>query len=117
MQPAKFFSATILASTLLGACSIYHPQIQQGNIITPKMIASIKPGMNKSSVKYLLGSPDIQNPWNADKWYYVYTNKQQGLPAVTNKLILTFNEEGKLTHVSGNYPSPAPLRYKTYHAN
>lgn len=71
--------------------------------------------MTKAQVRYLLGSPDINDPWNANKWYYLYANHQQGLPPVSNRLILTFSNN-KLAHVTGNYPPPAALRYKTYKA-
>lgn len=110
-------TALLLGTLSLSGCALfqpYHQQIQQGNIITPKMIAELKPGMTQTQVKYILGTPDIQDPWTTSTWFYVYTNRQDGRPVVQNKLIVHFDKAGKLVNIEGTYPPPAQLQYKTY---
>lgn len=100
----------------LSGCSLfrpYHQQIQQGNIITSQMIAKIKPGMTRKQVEFVLGTPNIQDPWHPHKLYYAYTNKEDGLPVVANRLVLSF-KDGKLDSIDGTYPPPSTLQYKTY---
>ena len=102
---------------MLTGCVVFRPYmmpIQQGNIITPKMIAKLKPGMSKQQVVYILGTPDITNPYQPNTLYYVYTNQHNYLPRSESQLIVTFKND-KLADISGNYPPPAKLQYKTVH--
>lgn len=47
--------------------------IQQGTIITPEMVAQLKPGMTRSQVRFVMGTPTISDPFHQDRWDYVYT--------------------------------------------
>ena len=38
---------------------IYRPSIQQGNVVTQKMINEVRPGMARRQVRYLLGTPQM----------------------------------------------------------
>ena len=110
--PALTLSLSLLS---LGACTPYQQQIQQGNIISTDMINKLTPNMTKEQVAYLLGTPDIQNPWNSDQWYYVYTNKEEGQSLVKHRLVLDFKDD-KLSHIEGNYAPPSPLQYTVVEA-
>jgi len=46
--------------------------VQQGNYITEDMIAKLKPGMTRSQVRFLLGTPLLVDPFHADRWDYLY---------------------------------------------
>lgn len=47
--------------------------VQQGTIITPEMVDQLKPGMTRSQVRMVMGTPTINDPFNQDRWDYVYT--------------------------------------------
>jgi len=108
-----FILLALLLGSMLSRCMPYQQQIQQGNIITPAMMASLKPGLDKEQVAYLLGTPDIKNPWNQDEWYYVYTNKEDSKPLVEHQLKLIFDTHQKLIKIEGTYAPPSPLQYTT----
>lgn len=59
-----------LAVALLGAC--YKIDIQQGNVIDAERIERLRPGMSKLQVETLLGRPLLIDPFNADRWDYIY---------------------------------------------
>jgi outer membrane protein assembly factor BamE len=68
--------STAIFIVLLGACSFFEPHkvpVQQGNIVTQKMIDQLQPGMNKSQVKFILGSPLLVDPLHANQWHYTYS--------------------------------------------
>ena len=59
---AKFF--VLLAFMLLTGCSflphiLYKIDVQQGNVVTDEMLEKLKPGMTKSQVLFVMGSPLI----------------------------------------------------------
>ena len=61
--------------TSLSGCFLYKPDIQQGNLITAKMISELQPGMTKREVSRILGSPLINDPFNKDRWDFYYSMK------------------------------------------
>jgi outer membrane protein assembly factor BamE len=58
-------------STLLGACA-YRMDIQQGNFLDAETVAQIQEGMTRKQVRFLLGTPMIEDPFHAERWDYVY---------------------------------------------
>lgn len=112
-------SQTVLLTglILLGtSCTPYQQQVQQGNIITQAMMDKIKPEMTKQQVAYVLGTPNIKNPFDQNQWVYFYSNKEDGKTLVQNHLVLDF-VNNKLSHISGTYAPPAQLQYTTYQAS
>lgn len=51
---------------------IYKLDVQQGNIITAEMLMGLKPGMTRVQVKYVLGTPLIQDSFHENRWDYIY---------------------------------------------
>jgi outer membrane protein assembly factor BamE len=56
----------------LSAC-VYRPTIQQGNLLQLDEIDQVKVGMTRSQVRYVLGTPMVSDPFEPDRWDYVYT--------------------------------------------
>ncbi|MBA3563910.1 MAG: outer membrane protein assembly factor BamE [Gammaproteobacteria bacterium] len=55
----------------LSAC-VYRIDVQQGNYLEPETIEQVEPGMTRSQVRFLLGTPMVADPFHADRWDYVY---------------------------------------------
>jgi outer membrane protein assembly factor BamE len=67
---------TILAATAaavaISGC-VYRPTIQQGNLLQLDDIEQVQVGMTRSQVRYILGTPMVSDPFEPDRWDYVYT--------------------------------------------
>jgi len=66
---------------LLASCSTLTPykiDVQQGNAITQEMVAKLKPGMSKSQVRFILGTPLLTDVFHADRWDYVFVDERAG---------------------------------------
>ncbi len=55
---------------------MYRPDLQQGNVITQEQVDQLVPGMSKSQVRFLLGTPMIADPYHQERWDYVYTMRK-----------------------------------------
>jgi outer membrane protein assembly factor BamE len=55
------------------SCTMHRVEIQQGNVITPEMVAQLKPGMTREQVQFVMGTASIMDPFHPDRWDYVYT--------------------------------------------
>lgn len=64
--------AAVLGSVATAGC-VYRPTIQQGNLLQLDEIEQVKVGMTRSQVRYILGTPMVSDPFQPDRWDYVYT--------------------------------------------
>ena len=68
LLPAVLLLATMLVST---AC-VYRANISQGNIVVEEDLDQVELGMTRNQVRFLLGTPMIDDPFHANRWDYVY---------------------------------------------
>jgi outer membrane protein assembly factor BamE len=61
----------VVPAGLTGGC-VYRLDVQQGNLLEQKDIEAILPGMTRSQVRYLLGTPLAATPFRTDRWDYMY---------------------------------------------
>lgn len=91
MHVLKKLSLIALSVLLAGCIHMYRFNIQQGNVITPDMLAQLKVGMTQEQVQYLMGTPVLTDPLNPNRWDYVYTYKPGGGKMSGKHLILYFS--------------------------
>jgi outer membrane protein assembly factor BamE len=100
----------------LASCSLlrpYTPPIDQGKHLNAKSIQNLHPGMSMKQIAYILGTPDIQDPFNTNNWYYVYTYQSTPASVREQKTLALEFKNGKLTEISGNYPPPQEINQKS----
>lgn len=69
----RLFIGSLAASlaTTLTAC-VYRVDVQQGNLLDDEDVEGVKPGMTRSQVRFLLGTPVVEDSFHKDRWDYVY---------------------------------------------
>ena len=101
-----------LAITCLTACGavgfpgVYRIDVEQGNIVTQDMVEQLQPGMSKRQVRFILGTPLIEDTFNRDRWDYVYNNRN-GLEVLSESTLTVVFECDTLVDVQGDFPTPA----------
>jgi outer membrane protein assembly factor BamE len=65
---------------LLSGC-VYRLPIQQGNHLDSEALGQVKPGMTRTQVRYLLGTPMVPGAFENDRWDYTYYLKLRRLQA------------------------------------
>ena len=97
----RLLFVTLLASSaFLTGCGSTVPvvkpfkmDIQQGNVVTSKMLLQLKPGMTKSQVKFIMGTPLIVDSFHSNRWDYFYQMRQAGKIKEQRRVILDFENE------------------------
>ena len=79
---------------------IHKIDIQQGNEISSEMLMMLKPGMTKSQVRFVLGTPLIQDTFHKERWDYVYTMSVDDIVIETRYVVLNFADE-QLKNITG----------------
>lgn len=85
--------------SLSGCHWIYQPTIQQGNVVTPQMLQSVKLGMTPEQIRYLLGNPVLIHTFTNNRWDYVYTLQVNGNTPLEKNVTLWFSQ-GKLVKMT-----------------
>ena len=89
-----FFLLAALATLLSGCLSVYQAEIQQGNVVTQEMIDKLKPGMTRSQVRFVLGTPLVSDPFHQDRWdYYYYLRRANEDIGEAQRLTVIFNND------------------------
>ena len=71
MRKTILLFLTIFCLALASGC-VYRATISQGNLIKQKDLDQAEVGMTRSQIRYLLGSPLIDDPFSRNRWDYVY---------------------------------------------
>lgn len=71
----------------------YVPDVVQGNFVSREQRQMLRPGMSRTQVRDVLGTPLITSLFHAERWDYVFTIRRQGVPAQQFRLTLTFRNE------------------------
>ncbi len=94
------------SDNLLGVITPYRIEVVQGNVVTQEQAAVVKPGMTRSQVRDVLGSPLLADVFHADRWDYVFTIRRQGTPPQARTVVALFDGETlKSIETGGELPS------------
>ena len=96
-----FIAACGSYSTNVPSIKPYKMDIQQGNVVTSKMMMQLRPGMTKSQVRFIMGTPLLVDSFHADRWDYFYQMRKDGRIIEQRRVILEF-EGDSLAHVRGD---------------
>lgn len=77
----------------LAGCTTYRIDIQQGNVVTQEMVAKLKPGMTRSQVKFVMGTPLVADVFHPNRWDYFYKFDKAGRPREQRTLTLVFDTD------------------------
>ena len=97
--------ALLVATALLGCASLqssdslfglitpYRIEVVQGNVVTQEQASRLQPGLTRTQVRDIMGSPLLTDPFHADRWDYVFTIRRQGAEPQRRAVVLTFDGE------------------------
>jgi outer membrane protein assembly factor BamE len=115
MRRTLMIIAVTAAAAMMNGC-VYRPPIQQGNLLQYEDVEQVKVGMTRSQVRYLLGTPMVSDPFEPDRWDYVYTLQVNRTSRVDRAHVVVFFDGDKVSKVerkSAPPPPPAPAAATT----
>lgn len=80
-------------SGVLGFITPYRLEVVQGNVVTQEQLALVKPGMTRTEVRDILGSPLLTDIFHADRWDYPFTIRRQGTAPQQRLVVVKFEGE------------------------
>lgn len=82
----------------LSAC-VYRANISQGNLIKQEDLDQAAVGMTKSQIRFLLGTPMIDDPFTRNRWDYVYYLKVGRRDTVQKRWVSVYFVDEKVSEI------------------
>ena len=117
MHLSKFSIIVVsLCSLFFAACSTYdsashglvkkltpyRAAVVQGNFVSREAVAQLKLGMSKEQVRFLLGTPLLNDIFHADRWDYIFTYKRGDSVIVQQRRYTVYFDADKLVKFEGD---------------
>ena len=83
-----------------GFPGVYRINVEQGNVVTEEMVEQLRPGLNRRQVRYIMGTPLIEDAFHNDRWDYHYLLRNGNETLSTTQLTLWF-EGDELVRADG----------------
>jgi outer membrane protein assembly factor BamE len=64
--------AMAMGILIVSSGCVYRPNISQGNIVEEEDLDQVEVGMTRNQVRFLLGTPMVDDPFRRGRWDYVY---------------------------------------------
>jgi outer membrane protein assembly factor BamE len=88
---------------------VYRMNIQQGNFLEARTVNQLQPGMTRSQVRYLLGTPMVPDAFDKERWDYLYFFKKGRLHKPEERHLIVYFKEDKVDKFErNNVPDKAP---------
>ena len=94
--------ALVLALGLVGlgvSGCIYRINIHQGNFLEAKTLDQLAPGMTRSQVRFLLGTPMVADEFSPNRWDYFYYFKDGKTRHEERRHVVVYFEDEKVARI------------------
>ena len=72
---------------------VYRIDIQQGNVVEQAMVDRLEIGMERRKVRFIMGTPLLVDPFNQDRWDYLYSLRPGSGEEVSQRVTLHFEDD------------------------
>jgi outer membrane protein assembly factor BamE len=87
----------------LTAC-VYRVDVQQGNLLDDEDVEAVQPGMTRNQVRFLLGTPVVEDSFHQDRWDYVYYFRRGRSRREEKRWLIVTFEDDKVTEIRKDVP-------------
>jgi outer membrane protein assembly factor BamE len=98
MRYPRAFLCFIFAVALHAGC-VYQANLSQGNLLKQEDLDQVKVGMTRSQVRFLLGTPMVDDPFHENRWDYVYYLKIGRDDAIFKRWVSVYFEGDKVREI------------------
>jgi outer membrane protein assembly factor BamE len=84
--------------TLVSAC-VYRVDVQQGNLLEDNDVDAVQVGMTRSQVRFLLGTPVVEDTFHRDRWDYIYYFRQGRQRVVDRNWLIVYFDGDRVREI------------------
>lgn len=98
-KPLNSIPAVAVIALMLAVTGCYQASLSQGNLIKQEDLDQVEVGMTRSQVRFLLGTPMIDDPFHTERWDYVYYLKVGGDKATFKRWVSIYFEGDNVSRI------------------
>jgi outer membrane protein assembly factor BamE len=98
MRKTILLFISLFCFALASGC-VYRSAISQGNLVEQEDLDQVEIGMTMSQVRFLLGTPMIDDAFSKNRWDYVYYLRIKRKAAVSKRWVTIYFEDEKVTEI------------------
>ncbi|WP_198265369.1 outer membrane protein assembly factor BamE [sulfur-oxidizing endosymbiont of Gigantopelta aegis] len=87
----------------IGLPRVHKIDIPQGNVVEQDQVNQLRPGMNKQQVRFIMGTPMLDDSFHDNRWDYLYRFKPGYGELEQKQVTVFFNKTGKLVNLQGTF--------------
>jgi outer membrane protein assembly factor BamE len=95
----NFLIMLTAVAILLSAGCVYQANLSQGNLLKQEDLDQVEIGMTRNQVRFLLGTPMIDDPFHQDRWDYIYFIRIKRQSAAFKRWVSIHFEEGVVSEI------------------
>ncbi|EJM98176.1 outer membrane protein assembly factor BamE [Herbaspirillum sp. YR522] len=104
------------SGSLFGFLRPYRIDIQQGNFVSKEMVAQLRPGLTRDQVRFVLGTPLLNDMFHANRWDYDF-RLAKGNGEIMASRVSVFFKDDLVEHIEGGENLPTESEYLTLITN
>ncbi|MBS1216271.1 MAG: lipoprotein [Proteobacteria bacterium] len=80
----------------------YRMEVQQGNYLPQEAVLQLKPGMTKDQVRFLLGTPLLNDIFHEDRWDYIFRRRRANATEIEEQRLTVIFKSDRLVQMIGD---------------
>jgi len=88
-----------LTALLLASGCVYQAALSQGNLLDQEDVDQVEVGMTRGQIRFLLGTPMIDDPFHDNRWDYVYFLRIGRDKAIFKRWVSVYFEDENVSEV------------------
>ena len=88
----------LLILSVAGGC-VYQANLSQGNLLKQEDLDQVEVGMTRRQVRFLLGTPMVDDPFHEERWDYVYYLKLGRDDAIFKRWVSIYFDGEKVSEI------------------
>ena len=87
---------------MIGFPGVYKIDIEQGNLVVQDMVDQLQVGMSRRQVRFIMGSPLVEDTFHPDRWDYPYVIRN-GPDIIRQAQVQVLFDGDRLIDIKGDY--------------
>lgn len=104
--PTRLNRRLVLLLVCLAAVSacVFRIDVQQGNLLEDDDIDAVQMGMTRSQIRFVLGTPMVEDAFHHDRWDYIYYFRKGRSKVADRRWVIVYFDGDRVRDIQKDVP-------------
>lgn len=93
----------LICLAAVNAC-VYRIDVQQGNLLEDNDIDAVQIGMTRSQIRFVLGTPMVEDAFHRDRWDYIYFFRKGRSKIADRRWVIVYFDGDRVRDIQKDVP-------------